>query len=134
MNFKIGNLKEDWRRLLSALEIVKSKSAEDWEPYDILNQVYTGTLGIVVSTINDTDIGVFYIKEIPWTNEKQLWIYVAYSASGIAFELYLNDFIQLAKQLNCSSIGWDSKRFGYLRSLKRLSGAKPHRIEYKLNL
>ncbi|MGJ0430877.1 hypothetical protein [Methylobacter sp.] len=135
MNFTYGNIKKDYERLKNALEATHKKvKCNDWEPIDLMNGIYQGNFGFVKSTLNDSDIGVFYVQNLPFSTEKQLWIYVAYSVSGEAFELYLDDWKELAKQCGCSSIGWNSSRLGYLRSLKRLDNTDIHRIEYRINL
>ena len=134
MRFKTGSLKEDYKRVLKALEVVKHKAKEDWSPVDLIDELYQGRVGLLISTENDTDIAIYYVKSLPYSSDKQLWIYIAYSAFGNGFELYLDSFKELATDLGCSSIGWDSKRPGYLRSLRRLPGTAVQRIEYRIAL
>lgn len=133
MEFRYGDINndEDFDRLVNACRIVKRKCRADWEVMDIIDGIHKKSLEFV---INGNDIGVFYVKNEYFTNNPQFWIWIAYAEGGNAFERYLDSFELLAKHRNCLSIGWDSNRVGYLRSLKRLKNTKIDRIEYRLPL
>ncbi|WAK01860.1 hypothetical protein [Methylobacter sp. YRD-M1] len=135
MNFRYGNIKTDYEQLKTGLEAVYNKlQLDEIHPVNMIADIYQGNLAFVVSTSNETDMGVFYVRTLPYSTERQLWINIAYAAAGDAFELYMEDWEELAKDLNCTSIGWQSKRLGYLRSLKRLDNTDIYSIEYRKSL
>lgn len=103
-----------------------------YRPEDVYSDIKTGRSALVLG--EDNDFGVAYIWVDPDTSEQFLHIWIAYADSGDAFEKYWESWIELAKTCECTGIRWESNRVGYIKTLKKLPGAKLFKAEYRASI
>ena len=112
---RLGNINEDIDILLSGLRAVIKKKGDchRWDIADILHAILTNN---AVFMVDGDDVAVCYTKKLLFADETQLWIWIAYSNDGDAFNKYIDDFKELATKFGCKSIGFSSNRDGYRKS------------------
>lgn len=126
ISFRVGNVREDFITLVRALEIVKVKGKEEWEVFDVIHSLVTDPNTFFF--INENDIVVLN------KNEKLLWVWCFYAEGGDAYAKYMDHFMNFAKQIGCTSIGFDSSRKAYQRMLYKLPGAYIKKITYQIDI
>ena len=126
---RVGNINDDIDALLNGIRVIMDKKGDchKWTLADILYSILTGNS---LFLINDADIAVAYTKKLSFSDEIQLWIWLAYSESGDAFDKYMDDFKELANKSGCKSIGFSSNREGY----RKISHFEYCESEYRVNL
>lgn len=120
---------DDLKICIIGLENVRYKGKEQWSEIDIINSIIQNNVFCFIG--EEEDSLTCYIKEE--FGNKILWIWTAFSIHGDAISYYKDDIFQLARDLQCNSIRWSSKRRGYMKKLEEL-GAKLHQIEYNIDL
>lgn len=126
INFRVGNVREDFHVLIKGLEVVKRKGREEWEIFDVILSLATDPNCFFF--INENDFVVLR------KNEDQLWVWAFYAEGGNAFAKYMDHFMNFAKQIGCTSIGFDSVRPAYQRLAKKMYGVYVKRITYQIDI
>jgi hypothetical protein len=116
---------DDLNIIINSCTKVKQKCIEQWTELEVLNSLINGTSFALIGEENDALI--FYIKG------NIFWIWIAHSKHIDAIGYYMDDIKQIAMELKCDNVSWNSTRPGYKKLLNKLN-AKISRIEYSITI
>jgi len=112
---KTADINENWGRVRPGLERAL-KHGDTATPEDVKDKVEAGEAHLVLSD----DFGaVWHVRIDPFSGEKTLWIWAAWSETndGGALVEYQEQFTAVAKGLGLDRVAFASSRRGYMRAL-----------------
>jgi len=96
---------EDW------LDIVAEN--QDWRSEDVYAACTTGNAALYMPDDDEEGLLILKVIENPFTGDKALFVWVAYSPLCDAQEKYSGDLEVIAREAGCQWIEFESKRRGF---------------------
>ena len=129
--YRLADHREEWPRLLPALEkLAAMHLSDDWS-IDVLRGMLDEDLAMVLMDENDPcGFAVVYFDAAKYDRrEKELVIYMVWHKGGDAIERFQPHLERFATNNGAKYIRFSSPRRGFLRVAQR-EGYKPSAIEY----
>jgi len=107
------DIRQTWETVKCWLDIVADN--QDWRSEDVYAACVAGNAALYMPDDDDEGLLILRVTENPFTGDKVLFIWVAYSPLGDAQEKYSGDLESIAREAGCQWIEFESKRKGFSR-------------------
>jgi hypothetical protein len=107
------NLHDVWDFVREGLLKVSEKATDGWIPEDVYHSLKSGISSLHLEYVDEKPVGFVVLNVVSDFRGKKLFIWVAYSVEGNAVERHENELIEMARQVGCKRIAFESTRKGW---------------------